>query len=293
MIEFEKKGVYVITNTITNDKYVGSTTQSFKKRKCQHFYELYKNKHKNAYLQNSYNKYGAEAFIFEIIEISEPEIIFDREQYYIDTINPKFNINRIASGTPNMSKETIIKRSITFNKLNNKCLEFYKLVKENVIQFEEVDECCKKIVKSRLDMIGKTWNKGLTKETHDYAYLKVPKKNLQNWEERVQKTIKTILAKQKPFFVSDYLGNKIGYFENIQSFIDYSDNNFILYFTGSEKTKGFKSFHIQRCLQNKIKHYKGVIFSYNECVEPLNVEDFNKRKFKSFEQIILLLSKEI
>lgn len=100
-------GVYCIKNIKNNKLYIGSTTVQFVKRLNLHVWELNSNKHKNKYLQNSWNKYKEDSFIFEIIEICDKNKCLEREQYYIDTykIQNLYNINPLASGTPNLSKE--------------------------------------------------------------------------------------------------------------------------------------------------------------------------------------------
>lgn len=54
-------GIYKIVNKVTGQCYVGQS-QRVKKRLKEHFRLLRWNKHTNPHLQNSYNKYGAEAF---------------------------------------------------------------------------------------------------------------------------------------------------------------------------------------------------------------------------------------
>lgn len=91
--------IYKITNTITNDFYIGSAV-NFKNRRWGHISSLKKNKHKNRFIQNSWNKYGENAFIFEIVEIVDAkENLIDREQYWIDTLSPTFNLAKKA-GSP-------------------------------------------------------------------------------------------------------------------------------------------------------------------------------------------------
>jgi group I intron endonuclease len=91
--------IYKITNTITNDFYIGSAV-NFKNRRWGHISSLRKNKHKNRFIQNSWNKYGENAFIFEIIEIVDAkENLIDREQYWIDILSPTFNLAKKA-GSP-------------------------------------------------------------------------------------------------------------------------------------------------------------------------------------------------
>ena len=80
----KKSGVYVITNTINNKVYIGSTISGFKKRIKEHLYELIKNRHHSDHLQKAYNKYGGDSFEFSVLEICDKEIIIVREQFYLD-----------------------------------------------------------------------------------------------------------------------------------------------------------------------------------------------------------------
>jgi group I intron endonuclease len=95
-----KTGVYQIKNIINNKLYIGSASgKGFDHRWRSHTDTLNKNIHHNSRLQNSWNKYGKENFIFDIIEECIPEQCLIREQFYIDTLNPEYNIYRIA-GSP-------------------------------------------------------------------------------------------------------------------------------------------------------------------------------------------------
>lgn len=98
MKEINNSGIYIIKNIIRNQIYVGSSI-SLNGRKLSHFNCLFRNKHRNSRLQNSYNKYGKCNFIFEVIEFCEINDLLKKEQYYIDTLNPFFNISRIAGHT--------------------------------------------------------------------------------------------------------------------------------------------------------------------------------------------------
>lgn len=57
--------VYSITNNKTNKIYIGQTN-NFKRRIWEHKYFLKNNNHKNYYLQEDYNKYGIDSFLFKI-----------------------------------------------------------------------------------------------------------------------------------------------------------------------------------------------------------------------------------
>ena len=114
----EKPGVYVIENLMNNKIYIGSSVMKVIKRINHHISMLKANKHKNTHLQNAFNKYGETSFCVSIIENTEKHNTLEREQYWIDRHNfdDLYNINPLASGTPNMSKETILKRAETMKK---------------------------------------------------------------------------------------------------------------------------------------------------------------------------------
>lgn len=107
-------GIYKITNIINNKFYIGSASLGFERRFIQHKSDLKQNKHRNIHLQRSYNKHGKSNFLFEIIEYCEPLKCLEREQYYIDTLLPHFNINPIAQSRlgAKLSKESCLKLSI-------------------------------------------------------------------------------------------------------------------------------------------------------------------------------------
>lgn len=95
----EKTGVYKITNPVNNQIYVGSAAISLRKRFWNHRRLLNLNKNPCKYLQRVYNKNPNVDFVFEILEVCSKEECLKREQYYIDTLNPKYNLYRIA-GSP-------------------------------------------------------------------------------------------------------------------------------------------------------------------------------------------------
>jgi group I intron endonuclease len=86
-----KCGIYAIINIEDTKTYIGSTTQYFIDRLNLHLYELKNNKHHNAYLQNSVNKYGISKFMILILEeiedVTDCNVFLKREKYYIDLFN--------------------------------------------------------------------------------------------------------------------------------------------------------------------------------------------------------------
>lgn len=122
-----ESGIYKITCIANSRIYIGSA-KDFKIRWNRHLRDLKSNKHANVHLQRSYEKYGVDSFIFEIIELCSNEDLLIREQYYLDTLKPYefgFNVGKDASGgdniTFNPNRDDIICR-IT-NTINEKILK--------------------------------------------------------------------------------------------------------------------------------------------------------------------------
>lgn len=80
-------GIYRITCTANGKIYIGSA-MDFNKRWKNHRVGLNNNNHSNRHLQAAWNKYGKDAFIFEIIEFVMPWSVLDREQYWLDKLKP-------------------------------------------------------------------------------------------------------------------------------------------------------------------------------------------------------------
>lgn len=90
--------IYKITNLVNGKFYIGSTLRSFDLRKNEHIRYLNINKHFNNYLQFSWNKYGKNNFIFEILEhISIKDDIRNIELKWIKNLNPFYNIVKEVS----------------------------------------------------------------------------------------------------------------------------------------------------------------------------------------------------
>ena len=100
----KKSGIYKITNIVNNKFYIGSAKDLYN-RCCSHYSRLCKNKHHSIILQNSFNKNSSNNFIFEVIELCELDKLIEREQFYIDTFKPEYNICKIA-GSPLGRKQT-------------------------------------------------------------------------------------------------------------------------------------------------------------------------------------------
>jgi group I intron endonuclease len=92
-------GIYKIQSiSHPNRYYIGSAVNIYY-RWVYHVWKLNKNIHHSHKLQNHFNKYGKNDLMFSVIEqfdfVSKDHLLL-KEQYYIDTLNPWFNICKIA-----------------------------------------------------------------------------------------------------------------------------------------------------------------------------------------------------
>jgi len=89
-------GIYQIVNTQNGHKYIGSSKDTYK-RWQGHREHLLRNKHHSPYLQRAWNLYSEASFVFEVIEECLIVDLITREQFYIDTVKPEYNICPTAS----------------------------------------------------------------------------------------------------------------------------------------------------------------------------------------------------
>jgi group I intron endonuclease len=103
----QQSGIYSITNTITGQKYIGSSVD-FNKRWARHKYLLRRGQHHSPYLQRAWDKYGESAFIFTILEIASESEMVEIEQGYLDKAKPAYNFAK-ATKSPSRDPEVAAK----------------------------------------------------------------------------------------------------------------------------------------------------------------------------------------
>lgn len=96
--DYHFSGVYCIFNSINGKKYVGSSKNIYC-RWQKHRALLRKGTHWNGHLQNAWNKYGEEAFKFIVLLKCKETDLLAKEQSYIDSLKPEYNIMLEAKRT--------------------------------------------------------------------------------------------------------------------------------------------------------------------------------------------------
>ncbi|MEB2843795.1 GIY-YIG nuclease family protein [Endobacterium cereale] len=101
-------GVYAIENTITNRVYYGSA-KDVANRKASHFWQLRNNRHKNHLIQADFDAHGADAFEFQLLELTAVADLRTVEQRYIDQTpaDIRYNLAPKATGGGAQNERTI------------------------------------------------------------------------------------------------------------------------------------------------------------------------------------------
>lgn len=155
----------MILNKCNGKTYVGQSKDVYKRKK-QHNNLLKQNKHQNKHLQNSYNKYGASAFEFYILEHCSKDNLNENEIFWINYFNSIENgyNNQEGGGFYNkknihLSKKInstgyyrVIKFKSPFYKQNFAWRYVYKQDgKIKILQSVDIDKLKEKVIAQGLD----------------------------------------------------------------------------------------------------------------------------------------------
>lgn len=103
-------GIYCIKNKINNKVYIGQS-KHVNVRLNQHKNKLKSNKHKNTYLQYSFNKYNIDNFEFILLEECDEKYLSERETHYIK-LNQSFKRNKGYNLTEDTSRHVYKTRKL-------------------------------------------------------------------------------------------------------------------------------------------------------------------------------------
>lgn len=132
-------GIYKITNKIDNKVYIGSSL-NLSSREYKHFWMLNKNIHDNSHLQNAYNKYGKENFIFEIVKSCPDKNLVEFENYYINFYKSNlsdygYNLAVVNDSRRNSFNDEVKNKLSLYNLKKNGNFKLYSLT--NILTNEE------------------------------------------------------------------------------------------------------------------------------------------------------------
>lgn len=146
--QYKVCGVYKITNIKNNKIYIGSSKHILQRWK-NHIRELNDNKHKNFYLQDDWNKYGKDCFVFDVLEKCAEDDRYALEQEYLNNLMPFY---RTGNGYNICEKSTERNESnIRFFK-PKKSLDNYFIVKVKGCKPHKIDiDYCKSKTKEDIE----------------------------------------------------------------------------------------------------------------------------------------------
>jgi len=119
--------IYMIENLVNGKVYVGQTVNSVKRRWQAHRSMLKRNNHDNFYLQNAWNKYGEDSFVFKVICESDINSLDDIEINLIDKfrkLNKCYNLESGGNAQKELHDTTKIKLSKAVKNLHKNDLEY-------------------------------------------------------------------------------------------------------------------------------------------------------------------------
>lgn len=215
--ELQKFGIYSITNIINNKKYIGSTAKSFNSRWKKHITNLKNGGHASHHLQNSWNKYGEDNFVFTIEEVVDSlDNLLNLERDYIakyDSYNNGYNENPNPNFSPMLNKNTQEKVSEGMKK-------YWEKLKEELSE-EEYKELCKQ-------KHGHTpWNKGIKMTEEQTKNMHVKKKEVTQAMKDVHMANAQRRKDSAPYIlVYDTNGNWLNTFWCLSDLVKYSETEY-------------------------------------------------------------------
>jgi group I intron endonuclease len=177
-------GIYEIKNTTNGKRYIGSAID-FQTRFKAHLNALRKNKHPNRHLQFAWNKYGEQAFVFNVILYCSSQNLLFYEQRALDVYNTLYNLAPTAGsqlgvhfsdeGKANISKakkgksitkppprsdehRAAISKALKGKKLSEETRRKMSEAQKNTVRKPRSEETKRKISESRKGI--PPWNKG-------------------------------------------------------------------------------------------------------------------------------------
>ena len=113
----KKSGVYCWVNKVNGNKYVGSSTNIYK-RLSDYFKASYYLRCKNLVIAKAIIKYGLINFALIILEIVHPDDTITAEQSWMDKLKPEYNVAKIAANNSGFQHTPEAKEKISASGLS-------------------------------------------------------------------------------------------------------------------------------------------------------------------------------
>jgi hypothetical protein len=171
-----KSGVYKYTNIVTNEDYVGSST-NIGKRFSRYFsinYLKSKTERYNSRIYTAILKYGYDNFNIEILEYmslsskGDKNALISREQHYIDLLKPRYNICKKAGSLLGFkhSPKTISKLKNRKNKTGHQVILININDNNNIKEFSSIRLAAKYLNISHTTLLRYINSKKLLKDVY-------------------------------------------------------------------------------------------------------------------------------
>lgn len=134
----KKIGIYRWTNSVNSKTYIGSSINLSNRLRLYFNYDFISDKSRSkSMIHDALARYGYSKFTLEILEYGAAGAVLEREQHYLDTLQPAYNILRVAGSSSGFkhSDEPILKRVTAFAD-NKKTREVLKAL-ESIENLEE------------------------------------------------------------------------------------------------------------------------------------------------------------
>lgn len=175
---------YKITNLKNNKFYIGITEKETEARIKQHFKQLRTNSHGNYKLQQDWNEFGEESFIWETIEtlkMASPEEGYYHEYKLIEKYNAiEDGYNILIGGLLNPMYTETVKEKMTQTK-QNQVPNVYQLkeIEENVFKIINIFPS-QKAIQKQLNFSQANIGRSIKSHSCCYEYFWVNEKDIKN-----------------------------------------------------------------------------------------------------------------
>lgn len=107
-----KSGIYCLTNKSTGDFYIGQSANL--SARFKNYYSIsYITSRSNLIISRALIKYGYSNFSIKNLEYCDKSVLLEREQYYLDTLNPPYNILKLAGSSRGFKQSEETKKKIS------------------------------------------------------------------------------------------------------------------------------------------------------------------------------------